>query len=454
MIEPLRQYPHSIEAEQSLLGALMLNPGAMDRAAGLISETDFHSELHATIFSAIRDCGREADPITVADWFARRQMADDIDNGAYLTTLANDTPGTSNVMGWAKVIRAKSDARRLIESLTEITERALAGDDPQELTRLLQGHVLDWSRTSTRKVRTITQVAADWIDELHDRTDENNRVETGLLDLDEIVQGLLPGELWVIAGRPGMGKTAAAMTILANVTADQWGLMFSAEMSGEQLIQRWASARGLDPAKMRRPSQMVDDDWRSLMATLSELKKQCLMIDDTGGISIDDMAARARLAKRDRDIRLIVVDYMQLLSARSESRFDEVSRISRALKKLAKDLGVPVIALSQLSRKVEERPDKRPRLADLRETGQIEQDADIVTFLYRHGEYDESDRSGITEWITAKHRSGKKGTAYTLFSGARQKFLNADRETIEDYRQSLLQQSSGRQSRFMSGRVA
>lgn len=451
-LNPVLRPPHSQEAEQSLLGAMMLSESAFDKTAGRLSETDFYRETHRLIFRALAEMrakGEATDAVTVAEWFQANKLLDRVDNGAYLTMLANDTPGVTGAQSYARIVLQKAKARRLIELGTEIADRALNGADPEEVERMAESALTEWSAGNVTAVRTINQVSASLVNQMQARLDSTNRIETGLVDVDAMLQGLLPSELCILAGRPGMGKTAAAMTILRNVTRDHYALMFSAEMSGEQLVSRWASAKGVESWKMRDPSKMRDEDWRALMATIKELKSQKLLIDDTAGISVQDIAARARQAKRDYGLRLIVVDYMQLLTAKSDNRFDEVSRISRALKNLAKTINVPVIALSQLSRKCEERADKRPHMADLRETGQIEQDADQIVFLYRHGVYDERDKSGITEWIQAKHRSAPAPqTAYTLFSGPRQEFVNADRDTIEDYQNSQLPESSGKQSRW------
>jgi len=450
-LSPPRQPPNSLEAEQCLLGAMLLSRQAVDKFCGQIGPEDFYRETHRLIFRAITELsgkGEQVDAITVSDWFATNRLLDRVDGGGYVTMLANETPGAANVSGYLRIVREKSKARRLVEMGAEIADRAMQGEAPDALIDEVQNQILDWSGESFQTARTIPQIARSWLEQLESRIDQSQRIDTGLADVDRIVQGMLPSELVFIGGRPGMGKTAAAMSILEQVTRKHWAIMFSAEMSGEQLLGRWATAGGVESSKLRDPSQMLESDWISLHTKIKALKSNRLVIDDTAGISIEQMAARVRLQKRERDIRLVVVDYMQLVTAKSESRFDEVSRVSRGLKKLAKDMDIPVIALSQLSRKLEERGNKRPHLSDLRETGQIEQDADVVIFLYRHSQYDDKDDSGIAEWIVAKHRSAQTGTAYTIFQDSLQKFVNADWAAVHEYQNAQLPASSGQQTRW------
>ena len=439
----MKTLPHSIDAEASLLGAMMLDPRAADRVSGMIGPEHFFRELHATIFAAIIDCGAECDPLNVADWFFKRKMQADVDNGAYLTELANNSAGPSMARSHARLIVEKAQQRKMIDIGHHLAESAAHGADVAELCESLHSELAAIDRHGTTGPRTLTQVAGTWINHLEALSQVENRLDTGLADVDRIIQGLLPGELMVLAGRPSMGKTAAMMTILQNVSQNTQTLLFSCEMSGEQLLKRMVAGRDVPGHKFRDPRKMSKDDWKHVTAGMMRAKKHKILIDDTGGITMNQIEARAREAKRSDNIGLIAVDYLQLVTCKAENRLQEVSVISRRLKKMAKDLNLPVIAVSQLSRAVENRTDRRPKMSDIRESGQLEQDADIITFLYRNGYYVEDDRSGITEWITAKHRDSEPGTAYTRFDGARAMFVNADFRDIELYKQDVQAQAAG-----------
>ena len=426
-----RRPPQNIEAEQSLLGALLIDPKCRDRISWLRSD-DFWRETHANIFDAIGSLGDQADVITVADWFAKRQMSGQIENGAYLTEMAADTPGTSNVLTWARMIQQAANQRLMIQSAEAAIERAMNGAPVDDICESLSSDIGAMTIKGTTGPRTMAQVAAQWMGELEERMGKTP-IQTGLADVDRIMLGMLPSDLIILAGRPKMGKTAGVMTILNNITANDWALAFSLEMSGAQLVKRSITGPDIDGARLRDPSTLEESDWPRITAAMVRAKRQKLLIDDTAGISMNQLAARAREAKRRHDVKLIAVDYLQLVTCQAENRFQEVSQISRQLKKLAKDLDVPVLALSQLSRGVEDRNDKRPRMSDLRESGQLEQDADQIWMLYRHGAYDQNDKSGITEWINVAHRDGENGTAYCKFHGAQSKYVNADSSAIAEY---------------------
>lgn len=442
-----RKVPHSNEAEQSALGAAMMT--GPDKI-GWLTEGDFFRETHRLIWRAIRECDRAGDgcdAVTVGEWFRKNGMIDKVDSGAYLTMLVNETPGPANMVGYARIIREHSQRRKLIELSTDIGERALDGENPSETVRHIESQVIDWSTGGTRGPRSILEAAGSWFDRLGKLTDKSKRINTGLVDVDKILIGMLPSELILIAGRPGMGKTSAMLTAASNISRDHPVLLFSAEMSDEQLVKRMVS-HGVEGNKLRDPSRLTREDWALVRDGVKRLKQYQIYVDDTGGINIYDLVSRAKAWKKKHDIRAVFVDYVGLLDCDAENRTNEISKISRQLKTLAKNLDIPVIALVQLNRKVEERPDKRPRLADLRESGQLEQDADIIIFLYRHGYYTEGFNSPIAEWIVAKHRDAEPGTAFTLWQPHTQSFLNATEDAIMDYKAATIEQSSGGNSRF------
>lgn len=442
-----RQVPHSNEAEQSALGAAMM---AGPYKIAWLTEGDFFRENHRMIWRAILECDRSgdgSDVVNVTEWFQRNGMLDKVDSGAYLTMLVNETPGPANMVGYARIVREHSQRRKLIELSTDIGERALGGEKPTETVRHIESQVIDWATGGTRGPRSILEAAGSWFDRLDKLTDQSKRINTGLADVDKIMIGMLPSELILVAGRPGMGKTSAMLTMATNISRDHPVLLFSAEMSDEQLVKRMVS-HGVDGNKLRDPTQLEDADWAKVRDGVRKLKQYQIFVDDTGGINIYDLVARAKAWKKRHDIRAVFVDYVGLLDCDAENRTNEISKISRQLKTLAKTLDIPVIALVQLNRKVEERPDKRPRLADLRESGQLEQDADIIIFLYRHGYYTEGFDIPIAEWIIPKHRDAEPGTGYTLWQPHTQSFLNADQGLIAEYKSATMEKPSGGGSRF------
>lgn len=442
-----RSVPHSNEAEQSALGAAML---AGPYKIGWLTEADFFTEQHQLIWRAIQDCDRSGDgcdSTTVTEWFRASGQFDMIGSGAYLTMLVNETPGPANMVGYAKIIRDHSKRRRLIDLSADIGGRALGGEDPSDTVRHIESQVIDWSVGGTRGPRSILEAAGSWFDRLGKMVDQAKRINTGLVDVDDILIGMQPSELILVAGRPGMGKTAAMLTMARNISTDHPVLLFSAEMSDEQLVKRMIS-HNVDGKKLRDPSKLTPEDWNSVRDGTRNLKNFQIYVDDTAGINIFDLVARAKAWKKQHDIRAIFVDYVGLLDCDAENRTNEISKISRQLKGLAKSLDIPVIALVQLNRKVEDRPDKRPRLADLRESGQLEQDADIIIFLYRHGYYHDDCDSPVAEWITAKHRDAEPGTAFTLWQPHTQTFLNAHEDLIAEYKVLATEQPRSEGSRF------
>jgi len=425
--------PHSNEAEQSLLGALMLGPDVWDRVAGQIDEGDFYRENHRLIFRAISDLaanGQPCDAVTVNEWFARHGKLDKVDSGAYLTMLANETPGPANASGYAQIVREKSILRQLIQIGTDIADNALqtAGRSSREVLEEAEQRIYAIADQGAHRtsgyvsVRDVMASAMDLLHELQQNEGDLTGVPTGFAELDHRTSGLQKTDLIIVAGRPSMGKTSFAMNIAerAAIRHKVPVAVFSMEMSDTQLVMRLFSSLGQINQERLRTGRLEGQDWVNLRSAMTLLKGANIFIDQTPSLSPTDMRARARRMKREHDIGLILVDYLQLMKVgdSAENRTTEISEISRSLKALAKELDVPVIALSQLNRALEQRPDKRPKMADLRESGAIEQDADLILFIYRDEVYNEdSPDRGTAEIIIGKHRNGATGSFKLAFQG-------------------------------------
>jgi len=425
--------PHSNEAEQCLLGALMLAASTWDQVADQLDEGDFYRNNHRLIFRAISslcESGQPCDAITIADWFARHGKLDQVDNGAYLTMLANETPGPSNVLGYATIIRERSILRQMIEVGTRIADDALAssGRGSKELLEEAEKRIYAIADQGSRRQSSYVEVqkvmagAMDLLNELQEHEGELTGVPTGFAELDKATAGLQATDLIILAARPSMGKTALAMNIAerAAIRHKVPVAIFSMEMSDIQLVMRLFSSLGQINQQKLRSGSLDDRDWINLRSAMSLLKGASIFIDQTPSLSPLDLRARARRMKREHDIGLIVIDYLQLMKVPGfgENRTQEISEISRSLKALAKELKVPVVALSQLNRALEQRPDKRPRMADLRESGAIEQDADLILFIYRDEVYNEETADkGKAEIIIGKHRNGRTDKFNLTFQG-------------------------------------
>lgn len=436
--------PHSNEAEQSLLGALMLKADAWDQVADQLDEVDFYRENHRLIYRAIGELAEDGQPfdaITVTEWFARHGKLDRVDSGAYLTMLANETPGPTNIVGYAQIVREKSILRQLIEIGTEIADTALgtSGRSSQEVLEEAEQRIYAIAEQGSQRtsgyvqVRDVMGQAMDLLHELQQNQGKLSGVPTGFKDLDERTAGLQNTDLIIIAGRPAMGKTSLAMNIAQNAAIrDQVPVaIFSMEMSDIQLVMRLFSSLGQINQGRLRKGELEDHDWVKLRSAMTLLKNAKIFIDQTPSLTPTDLRARARRMKREHDIGLIVIDYLQLMRVhgKSENRTNEISEISRSLKALAKELNVPVVALSQLNRAVEQRPDKRPRMADLRESGAIEQDADLILFIYRDEVYnDDSPHKGVADIIIGKHRNGAVDTFQLAFQGEYVRFRDYTRD--------------------------
>ena len=445
-IAQLRVPPHSIEAEQSVLGGLLLDNEALDRVTDLITESDFYRSEHKLIFqqiSRLLERGKPADVITVSEAIEQAGLTDDTGGLAYLGELAANTPSAANIRRYAEIVRERAVLRHLVVAGDEIATDALnpLGRDAKELLDTAEQKVFAIAEMGAKSQQgfvhinpLLTQVV-DRIQELHDRDNPSDitGVPTGFTDLDSKTSGLQPGDLIIVAGRPSMGKTAFALNIAEYVAVDV-GLpvaVFSMEMGGTQLAMRMLASIGRLDSHRVRTGRLTDDEWSRLTYALGKLHEAPMHIDETGGMNPTDLRGRARRLKRQvGKLGLIVIDYIQLMGTtrQGENRATEVSEISRSLKALARELEVPIIALSQLSRKVEERTDKRPMMSDLRESGAIEQDADVILMMYREEYYkpDTPDK-GMAEVIIGKQRNGPTGTVNLTFLGEYTRFENMAR---------------------------
>jgi replicative DNA helicase len=446
-IAALRIPPHSVEAEQSVIGGLLLDNAAWDSVAGMIVDGDFYRDEHRRIFrqiASLLDKAKPADVVTVSE--ALDAAGDGASTGglAYLGELAANTPSAANIRRYAEIVRERAILRKLVSAADEIAQSAFApmGRDAKTLLDEAEARVFAIAEAGARHqggfqhINPLLNAVVDRIQELHDRDNPSDitGVPTGFIDLDAMTSGLQGGDLIVVAGRPSMGKTAFALNIAEHVAVDV-GLpvaVFSMEMGGSQLAMRMLSSIGRLDSHRVRTGRLTDDEWSRLSFALGKLHEKPLYIDESGALNPIDLRARARrLHRQCGKLGLIVVDYLQLMTTtrQGENRATEVSDISRSLKSLARELEVPVIALSQLSRKVEERNDKRPLMSDLRESGAIEQDADIIMMMYREEYYkpDTQDK-GTAEVIIGKQRNGPTGTVRLTFLGEYTRFENLARQ--------------------------
>jgi replicative DNA helicase len=444
--DAMRVPPHSREAEQSLLGGLMLDEASWEAVADQVTEEDFYFVAHRLIFRALAslaEAGQPRDVVTVSEWLQREGSLETAGGLAYVGTLARDTPSAANVAAYAAIVRARSVLRQLIRIGTDIAQ---SGYDPQgrevpELIDAAERQVFQIADAGLRNkqgfvpIRRLLTEALDKIDILFQSDNPITGLGTGLIDFDEKTAGLQPGDLVVIAGRPSMGKTSFAMNLAehAAIRDKVPTAIFSMEMPGQQLAMRMISSLGrIDQSKVRT-GRLADTDWPRITSAATLIAEAPMFIDDSPALSPTEIRARARRLKREHGLGLIVVDYLQLMQVpgNKENRTTEISEISRSLKALAKELSVPVIALSQLNRNLEQRPNKRPVMSDLRESGGIEQDADLIVFIYRDEVYNpESPDKGTAEIIIAKQRNGPTGTVRMTFLGQYTRFENF---ASEDY---------------------
>jgi len=432
--------PHSVEAEQSVLGALMLDNSKLDSILSIITENDFYRQDHRVIFRmmlSLQEAGQPLDVITLSEELHKHNELDRIGGLGYLVDMANNTPSAANIAAYANIVRERSTLRQLIEAAQEISKSGMnpSGLDSDDLLHLAEKRVAEIAEDRPKEgglvgVNDLLKATVQRIDELFRSGSDITGVASGLTDLDQRTSGWQPGELVILAARPSMGKTALALNFVetAMFTQTKPVFVFSMEMPSAALIMRMMSSIGrIDQTKMRN-GKLTEEDWPKLSSAVAKMKDKLLFIDDTPGLNPQEMRARVkRITREHGNPGLIMVDYLQLMqtAGASEGRTQEISEISRSLKAMAKEFDCPVIALSQLNRGVEQRPNKRPMNSDLRESGAIEQDADVILFIYRDEYYHEdSPDKGIAELILGKQRNGEIGTCRAAFIGKYTRFDN------------------------------
>lgn len=443
--------PQNIEAEQAVLGAIFLNTDALADAMEYVEADDFYRRAHQILFQAMVDLnndGEAIDVLTVQNYLTTNNQLDDVGGVAYIAELATSVPTAANARYYAKIVEEKSMLRRLISTATNIITQANNGDDDvPSLLDSAERQIMDVSerrnRSGFREIKDVLNETLSDIDRLSQQSEDITGLPTGYREFDKMTAGLQPDNLIILAARPAVGKTAFALNIAQNVatSTDTSVAIFSLEMSAESLVNRMLCAEGSINANHLRTGQLDEGEWQNLIVAMGALSNTSIFIDDTPGIKMAEIRAKCRrLAKEKGNLGLVVIDYLQLIEgSNKESRQQEVSEISRQLKKLAKELSVPILALSQLSRGVEQRQDKRPVLSDIRESGSIEQDADIVAFLYRDDYYERGESKseedgddqdslnqdvGEVELIIEKNRAGARGTVKLLFIKSYNKFSN------------------------------
>ena len=449
--EALKVPPHSIEAEQSVLGSLMLDNESWEKTADLLVEHDFYRRDHQLIFRAISELFEQSQPvdvITLAEYHDKRGELDKVGELAYLGMLARNTPSSANIIAYASIVRERSILRQLIAVGTAISNVAFnpEGKSSEEMLDLAEGQVFEIAEKGAKRsggfiqVKEVLSRVVDRIDTLFEQDSPITGLATGFNDFDEQTSGMQPADLVIVAGRPSMGKTTFAMNLAehAAIKSKVPVAVFSMEMPADALAMRMLSSLGQIDQHRLRTGRLNDDDWPRLTSAIALLNEAPLFIDDTPALTVTELRARARRLKREHGLSMIVIDYIQLMqgSSRSsnENRATEISEISRNLKALAKELEVPVVALSQLNRSLEQRPNKRPIMSDLRESGAIEQDADLIVFIYRDEVYNEdSAEKGKAEIIISKQRNGPIGTVALTFQGKYTRFENFAFNNYDDY---------------------
>jgi replicative DNA helicase len=436
--------PQNIEAEQAVLGAILLDSEALITAMERVKSEDFYKGIHQRIFEAMNELAEEDQPVDLVTLTARlqdKQQLEDIGGVSYLAELANAVPTAANIDYYAQIVEEKSMLRRLIRTATHIVSNGYASsDDVGDMLSDAESRILEISQRRSSSgfvsIRSVLMEVFEKVEHLFTNKGGTTGIPSGFTDLDRMTSGFQRSDLIIVAARPSVGKTAFALNIAQNVgvRAKETVAIFSLEMGAAQLVQRMICAEANVDAQRMRTGYLEGDDWEKLTMAIGSLSEASIYIDDSPSITVTEIRAKCRRLKKEKGLGMILIDYLQLIHGRGkgDNRQQEVSEISRTLKQIARELGVPVIALSQLSRGVEQRQDKRPMMSDLRESGSIEQDADIVAFLYRDDYYDkESEKKNIIEIIIAKQRNGPVGTVELAFLKNYNKFVSLDRNHQE-----------------------
>lgn len=442
--------PHSVEAEQSVLGGLMLDNNVWDTVSEITSMEAFYRQEHRIIYRTMEKLialQQPLDVVTLSEELDRNSELEQVGGLDYLVELARNTPSTSNIRAYSEIVHERSVLRRLISVANEITDNAFntEGRSSAEVLDEAERKVFQIAESGPKEggpvaLNPLLNKAVERIDRLFNSPDTMTGLSTGFTDLDSMTSGMQRSDLIIIAARPSMGKTTFAMNIVENavMTGDKPVLVFSMEMPGESLVTRMLASLGRIDQTRVRDGKLEQDDWPRLSTAVNMLREKSLFIDDSPGISPSDMRSRARRIVREQGspLGMIMVDYLQLMSLKGavESRTQEISEISRSLKALAKEMDCPVVALSQLNRSLENRPNKRPVNSDLRESGAIEQDADVIMFIYRDEVYnEESEDKGVAEIIIGKQRNGPIGSCRLAFVGKYSKFEDLARDSYQNY---------------------
>jgi len=433
-----RTPPQDVAAEQSVLGGMMLSKDAIADVIEVLRSTDFYRPAHEIVFDAVLELygrGEPADAVTVSDELTKKGSLTRVGGAPYLHTLISSVPTAANAGYYARIVRERAVLRRLVEAGTKIVQLGYAttGGDVDDLVNAAQSEVYAVTeRRTSEDYLPIGQLIEPTVDEIEaagHRGEGMIGVPTGFADLDRLTNGLHPGQMIVLAARPAIGKSTLGLDIArsASIKHGLTSVIFSLEMSRTEITMRMLSAEAKIPLQKLRQGKLADSDWTKMARTMGELSDAPLFIDDSPNMSLMEIRAKCRRLKQRHDLKIVIIDYLQLMSSgkRVESRQQEVSEFSRALKLLAKELEVPVIAISQLNRGPEQRTDKKPQMSDLRESGSIEQDADMVILLHREDAYErESPRAGEADFIVAKHRNGPTDTITVAFQGHYSRFVD------------------------------
>ena len=434
-----RVLPHSVEAEQSVIGSMMIDNEAINVASELVTGEDFYNKQYGIVFETmveLHESGKPVDTVTLQDKLKEKDVPSEVSSLEFVVDIITKVPTSANIRHYANIVAEKSILRKMIRLNEEIENLCYSGKESMEfILEDAEKRIFDLvQRRNSGEFVPIRQVVMNALKKIEAASKSTGRVTgvaTGFYDLDFKTSGMQPADLVLIAARPSMGKTAFVLNIAQHVAfrLNETVAIFSLEMSKEQLVNRMFSLESNVDAQNLRNGTLSDAEWEKLIESAGVIGKSNLIIDDTAGISISELRSKCRKFKLEHNLKMIIIDYLQLMSGsgRSESRQQEISEISRSLKSLARELNVPVLALSQLSRAVEQRPDKRPMMSDLRESGAIEQDADVIMFIYRDDYYNkDSEKKGISEIIIGKQRNGPIGTVELVWLPEYTKFANKE----------------------------